>query len=206
MYSCMTTLRQEDVSLLVEQRPRGPASDMAMLETSLEEKDGNRSAGWRRSLLAGAACRLGQPISRWRLSLSFSCRRKPARWLPPLTWRAACRTVIALFLGHEFFPSSPVTLTHPEKDGEFKRVGLRWFRGHRSIPQVFSNGRCLVGEVAVWRCPAHCPWDICVWKAIAPPPGYPIPDNCLVVSAEGLANSRMAGGAGLGSHRRSNRS
>jgi len=39
-----------------------------------------------------------------------------------------------------------------------------------------------------------------------PPTWLPIPDNCLVVSAEGLANSRMAGGAGLGSHRRSNRS
>ena len=65
----------------------------------------------------------------------------------------------------------------------------------------FRMGGAWLAEGAVWRCPAHCPWDahcpweMCVWKAIAPPPGYPIPDNCLVVSAEGLANSRMAGGA-----------
>jgi hypothetical protein len=48
MCSFMTTqlvakrLRQEDVSLVIEHRPQGSNSDMAMLETSLEEKDGNR--------------------------------------------------------------------------------------------------------------------------------------------------------------------
>jgi hypothetical protein len=35
-----------------------------------------------------------------------------------------------------------------------------------------------------------------------PPTWLPIPDNCLVVSAEGLANLRMAGGAGLGTRLR----
>ena len=178
-----------------------------MLETSLEEKDGNRalpddegvSAPGQRAGFGSLQVEEGQAwASAAEGNLHANCRPWPDGQL-------AGRSLLC-FLAVNF---SHLVLwpSHTRKKmAEFERVGLRWV-----IPQVFSNGRCLVGEGAVWRCPAqcpwdaHCPWDMCVWKAIAPPPGYPIPDNCLVVSAEGLANSRMAGGAGLGS-RRSNRS
>lgn len=67
--------------------------------------------------------------------------------------------------------------------------------------QVFANGKFYEGQVAVWRCPSHCPWDICLWQAVAPKAeylaDYLLADNTVVMSSKGHGNSLMAGGEGI---------
>jgi len=69
-------------------------------------------------------------------------------------------------------------------------------------PQAFSNGRCLVGRGGGVALSSALSMGHMRLEGHRPPTWLPIPDNCLVVSAEGLANLRMAGGAGLGTRPR----
>ena len=60
---------------------------------------------------------------------------------------------------------------------------------------VISGGQAYIGRVVVWRCPCQCPWDMEIWEAVPLPPDFgPIPDDALIVSQKGWANSRLAGG------------
>eukprot|EP00435_Cladocopium_sp_Y103_P067199 s214_g29.t1 len=48
----------------------------------------------------------------------------------------------------------------------------------------------------VWRCPCQCPWDMEIWECKDPGDifGEAVPENAVVVSGVGYANSRTAGG------------
>jgi hypothetical protein len=62
---------------------------------------------------------------------------------------------------------------------------------------VISQEKVYEGELAMYRCPIHAPWDLEVHTAVAIPVGMDMTgfaDNCVILSSEGYVNSAMAGG------------
>ena len=60
---------------------------------------------------------------------------------------------------------------------------------------VIVDGRAYTGRVVVWRAPCQMPGDVEVWTAKELPSDHgAVPNNAVIVSAEGFANSGMAGG------------
>ncbi len=56
-------------------------------------------------------------------------------------------------------------------------------------------GKCVQGTVVVWRNPCQLPWDMELWEALEyPDQERTVPDNSIILSTKGHANSRMAGG------------
>ena len=63
---------------------------------------------------------------------------------------------------------------------------------------VIRDGKCYVGQVAVWRCPCQVGSDFELWNAVPIPDeilkNHAIPNNCIIFSCKGYGVSRMAGG------------
>lgn len=59
---------------------------------------------------------------------------------------------------------------------------------------IVSDGVVYEGWFVAWRCPAAGPRELIYGWAKQPPSWYPLPDNCIVVSAKAWCLSRMAGG------------
>ncbi|OLP89938.1 hypothetical protein AK812_SmicGene28541 [Symbiodinium microadriaticum] len=59
---------------------------------------------------------------------------------------------------------------------------------------VIAGGKLLEGVIAVWRYPCQSPSDMEVWTAIALPDDFgPIPNDSIIISRHGNANTLMAG-------------
>ena len=49
---------------------------------------------------------------------------------------------------------------------------------------VIVDGSVLLGDVAVWRYPAHVPWDLQLMNAVKPRALHHMPDNCIIISRQ----------------------
>ena len=61
---------------------------------------------------------------------------------------------------------------------------------------MLHGGRSLKGKRFVRRYPCQCLWELCILEAVEADTARRPPDGCLVLSAEGYANSLMARGRG----------
>ena len=165
----------------------------------------------RRRLCAGGQLRPGGPTKPSRRSLGSGCRfgLSPSRQSATQPGCSHQRPVLPLGVDKEEEGQKERERERErEKERERKRKNTLFVHAllfvaqpFKSASQVVSGGKVHTGETGectVWRCSTRSASDACVWTAVDPPEGLALPDNCIVVSWQGPANTFLAGGARAG--------